>query len=121
MAANSASSKTWCVTLVSAILVLTVDKSSSNYIWITIFPILLFLILDAFYLGLERRFRTLYDDFVRKLHLGSATISDVYLMDPGTGIKIALPSTAKALFSFSVWPFYVMVVGMVVVFRSFFS
>lgn len=38
MATNSANCKTWCVTLVSAILVIIVDKGKADYIWITLIP-----------------------------------------------------------------------------------
>ena len=120
MASNSASNKTWCITLVSAILVLTVDKKSSNYIWIAMFPILVFLLLDAYYLGLERRFRVLYSDFIQKLHSDTAITSDVYIMNPGAGLKITFPATIRALLSFSIWPFYLMTGAMVIVFRFFF-
>jgi hypothetical protein len=57
MAANSASCKTWCITLVSAILVIVADKCKSQYALIAIVPIILFLVLDTYYLALERMFR----------------------------------------------------------------
>lgn len=43
MAGNSVSCKTWCITLVSAILVIVVDKGKSSYALITLIPTLLFL------------------------------------------------------------------------------
>ena len=54
MASNSASCKAWCVTLVSAMLVLIADKEKPDYVWISVVPIVLFVVLDAYYLGLER-------------------------------------------------------------------
>ncbi len=106
MAANSFGCKTWCITLVSAIVVIIADKSNSSYILVTLVPISLFLFLDSYYLGLEQRFRNIYNSFIKKLHSNSATIEDVYILNPGSGSWITLISTAKALVSVSVWPFY---------------
>jgi len=38
MAANSASCKTWCITLVSAILVIVADKGKPQYAFIALIP-----------------------------------------------------------------------------------
>ena len=46
MATNSTSCKTWCVSLVSAIIVIVADKGKPNYVWISIVPIVLFPLLD---------------------------------------------------------------------------
>ena len=40
MASNSTSCKAWCVTLVSAMLVLIADKEKPDYVWISVVPIL---------------------------------------------------------------------------------
>lgn len=45
MANNSASCKAWCITLVSAILVIVADKSNPKFTLIAILPNFLFLIL----------------------------------------------------------------------------
>ena len=78
MATNSASCKTWCVTLVSAIIVIIAGQGKPNYVWISVVPIALFMLLDAYYLSLERQFRSVYNDLVRKLRFGKATIDDVF-------------------------------------------
>ena len=83
MGTNSAASKTWCIALVSAVLVVSADKGNPNYVWICIIPILLLMFLDAYYLGMERRFRDLYNEFVGKVHAETATIEDVFIVDPG--------------------------------------
>ena len=63
MASNSAGCKTWCITIVSAIVVIIADKSNPVYVWVSLVPILLFLFLDSYYLGLEQRFRDSYNTF----------------------------------------------------------
>ncbi len=103
MAANSSASKAWCITLVSAILVIVADKLKPDYALIALIPTVLFLVLDAYYLGLELGFRNSYNSFIEKLHNNRVEQSDLYAVKP-TGKKILL--FLKSLLSFSVWPFY---------------
>ena len=51
MATNSTSCKAWCITIVSAILVLIADKSKPELAWLALLPSFLFLSLDAYYLA----------------------------------------------------------------------
>ena len=103
MAGNSTSCKAWCITVVSAILVIVADKGKPNFAFIALVPTFLFLALDAYYLALEKAFRASYADFVRKLHTGVAKAEDLYTVTPkGSYSKHQL----KALTSFSVWGFY---------------
>lgn len=103
MANNSSSCKAWCITVVSAVLVIIADKSTPNFAYIALIPTLLFLALDAYYLALEKGFRSAYAEFVRKLHAGTAHPSDLFEVLPkGSQTKLQL----DALRSFSVWGFY---------------
>ena len=79
MASNSASCKAWCITLVSAILVIVADKESPNLSLIAFIPVVLFLVLDTYYLALERCFRNAYNAFIDRLKSGSVNAEDVYL------------------------------------------
>ncbi len=115
MASNSASSKTWCIALVSAIVVTTADKAEAEYVWV---PIVLFFLLDSYYLGLERTFRQRYNAFIEKLHEGQATVEDVFIIAPA-GAGSCLAGTAKAATSVSVWPFYVLLVAMLLIVKRF--
>ena len=108
MAENSRSCKVWCVTLVSAILVLSAQTGNVQHALIALVPALLFLVLDAYYLALERGFRNAYDAFVRKLHSGELTHCDIYVVRPREAIPKLL---LQSLTSFSIWPFYLMVAG----------
>lgn len=114
MAANSSSCKTWCVALVSAIVVIIADKDKPEFVWISILPIALLFFLDAYYLGLERRFRDLYNSFIKKVHTGQATIDDVFIVAPGTGI---LSEIVRVCFSISIWPFYGLLALMLIIVR----
>jgi hypothetical protein len=104
MAGDSTSAKTWCITLVSAVLVVVADKEKPQLAWLALIPTVLFLILDAYYLGLEKGFRKSYNTFIDKLHERALTPADLYVVEPeGNLLRLAV----TALRSFSVWPFYV--------------
>ena len=45
MATNSSACKAWCITVVSAILVIVADKGKSQYAYIAIIPNILFFVL----------------------------------------------------------------------------
>ncbi len=114
MAANSASAKSWCVGLVSAIVVVIADKKNPSFVWIAMVPIVLFCFLDAYYLGLERLFREVYNRFIRKLHAGTATIEDVFILAPGKPGTV-LRCAGVACGSLSIWPFYGLLVATLMV------
>lgn len=103
MASNSASSKAWCITLVSAILVIVADKGKPQYALIAIIPTVLFFVLDTYYLALENGFRNSYNDFITKLHKGEINSEDLFDVKPkGKLLKLFFNSVC----SFSVYPFY---------------
>lgn len=103
MATNSTSCKAWCITIVSAILVLIADKGKPNLALLAFLPTFLFLALDAYYLALEKAFRTSYNSFVRKLHGNELQLDDLFSVIPrGDMTKHQI----EALRSFSVWGFY---------------
>jgi len=117
MASNSAGAKTWCIALVSAIIVVVADKAEPGYVWIAIVPVALFFLLDAYYLGLERQFRDRYNDFIGKLHEGKAEVEDVFIVTPGGGLSETLKAAFGACRSVSVWPFYLLLALMLLVVR----
>ncbi len=116
MASNSASSKTWCITIVSAILVLVADKSKPELVYLTLIPTLLFWFLDAYYLGLERAFRTSYNNFIEKLHKKEAQIEDTFIVIPSGN---AMLGAVKSAYSLSVLPFYFILIVMVCVVKTY--
>jgi len=115
MAANSSSSKAWCITIVSAVIVLTSDKGTPNFALIAVFPTFLFFCLDAYYLSLEKGFRKTYTIFVTQLHSGEITPKDLYEVKiSGSQCKHQL----SAMQSFSVWGFYLSI-AVFIVFATF--
>ena len=103
MATNSASCKAWCVSLVSALLVVIMDKGKPEFLPIAYIPAVLFLLLDGYYLIQEKRFRNSYNAFIDKLHAKRIASNDLYAMSATGSWVAALWHAAK---SFSIWPFY---------------
>lgn len=115
MASNSASCKAWCIALVSAILVIIADKGKPDYALIALIPTILFLVLDAYYLALEKAFRDSYNEFIEKLHSKSIHSSDLYVFSPKCSLFKAF---IKSLRSFSIWPFYLTLIVMIWIVKS---
>ena len=103
MASNSAQCKAYCITIVSAVLVIVADKGKPDYAWIALFPTLLFLTLDAYYLTLEKAFRASYNQFISKVHDISLKPEDLYSVSP---VGNMYQHRRDALSSYSVWGFY---------------
>lgn len=61
MNTNSFQLKGWVIVLVSALLALYANSLNTVYIFVSIFPTILFWALDSYYLQQERKFRGVYD------------------------------------------------------------
>jgi hypothetical protein len=84
MNSNSFQLKGWSVALVAGLFALAVAEANKVFAGLAIFPIVIFWLLDAYYLGMERWFRELYD------HLRVMTDAELiglgarsYCMKPG--------------------------------------
>jgi len=119
MASNSASCKTWCITLVSAMLVIIANNEKPDYVIITLVPIVLFLLLDSYYLGLEKQFRSMHSNFIKKLHSNVVTIDDIFNLTPEGGILKTAGATFGALASLSIWPFYLLLGLMLLIIKTY--
>ena len=102
MSTNCTSCKTWCVTLVSGLMV--VLYSIRIFFPLILVAIFLVFIFGAYYLSLEKRFRDAHNSFIKKMHEGTLVVSDLFVMAPSGDQKKAF---FKAMLSFSVWPFYI--------------
>ena len=104
MAANSSAAKTWCITLVSAILVVVADKGKPDLALLALLPIVLFMFLDSYYLLMENRFRGTFNAFVKNLHESKLTVEDLYAVQPD---KNSTKYVLKVIYSYAIWPFYI--------------
>lgn len=116
MASNSNSCKGWAITIVSAILVLVADKAKPQYAYIALVPTFLFFVLDIYYLALEKMFRNSYNIFIGKLHEGKLKAEDLYAVRPAGNGFLAYTCS---LMSFSIWPFYGMLLVMIFIAKKY--
>jgi hypothetical protein len=96
LATNSGAIKGFAVPVVTALLGVGVDKQSDGFVWLAVYPVVVFGFLDAFYLALEKKYRDLYKkattdpDTEWSMAAGQASRTDIL----------------KACGSPSVWAFY---------------
>ena len=82
MADNSAKCKTWCISLLSVLIVLSLSDQiiaegyNDKVLWVCIGITLLFFLLDSFYLGTERQVRIKYSNFIDKLNEQSEDVEE---------------------------------------------
>lgn len=115
MAANSCSCKTWCITIVSAILVLIADKRNPELASLALFPSFLFFSLDAYYLAFEKSSRASYDAFITKLHNKDLSTNDLFSVTPTGNMSW---HRVEAVLSFSVWGFYGAIVVLIFILKE---
>ena len=103
MATYSASAKSYCVTLLTAIVGFAISTKNLQVLYGGFIPIVVFFLLDAQYLRLERRFRLVFDD-IRSGNWDNIT-------DFGFPIhKTRKQYLFAVAFSWSVLPFYAMMI-----------
>lgn len=107
---NSAFCKTWCVTIVSAMLVLSTDNDRLCFVLLALVPTILFYIVDARHVADKEELTQSRDDFVCKLHKNRLSTTELYLFQP---IKKSRMDEIKTLISWNVLPFY-LVLGVLV-------
>jgi hypothetical protein len=67
-------------------------------------------------LALEKGFRNAYNSFINKLHSEALSAADLFVVVP-QGRLFGL--FARSIVSFSVWPFYVTLFGMIYAAKTF--
>ena len=102
MAGNSFLLKGWAITLVAALFALSAKDTNQSYIFIAYFPVIIFWILDGYFLSQERLFRDLYNH-VRKLDEKEIDFS----MDTSEYKKEKKNSWAHSIFSVTLRFFYI--------------
>ncbi|WP_374368575.1 hypothetical protein [Dongia sp.] len=102
LANNSASCKTWCLTLVSALLSLSGATKNPAIATAALIPVVIFCFVDVMYLAQEKAYRALYNDVVTAIRNGS--------YGPGRVFDAKATRTSghiwAALQSWSIWPIY---------------
>jgi hypothetical protein len=106
LANNSASSKTWCLTLVAALLSLAGAARTPQIVTVTIVPIVIFGFVDIMYLATEVAYRNLYAQVVARMRDGTYGKSTMYeaRARPDAGCII------WAIGSWSIVPYYALLI-----------
>ena len=105
MAGNLFFLKGWAITLVAALFALSAKDTNQSYIFIAYFPVIIFWILDGYFLSQERLFRDLYNH-VRKLDEKEIDFS----MDTSEYKKEKKNSWLYSIFSVTLLFFYISLV-----------
>lgn len=117
MAENSRACKTWAVTLVAAILVVAARFGDAPFdpeaALIALVPTALFWVLDSYYLALERAFRESYNGFVSRFHEDALNEGEVFKVSPSGSVPRHFWESQRSI---AIWPFYLAVVILIVVF-----
>jgi hypothetical protein len=102
LAGNSTQCKTWCLTLVTALVAFGGAAHTIAPIQVAILPIGMFLVLDAAYLGVERAYRDLYNGMVREIRLGKYPLTAAF----AAGANLTFCRWLGSHKSWSIWVFY---------------
>ena len=104
MATNSANCKACAVAILAAVLALS-DYDGIKRCIITAIPTFLLLLTDAYYLGLERRFKKICNDFIWEIKQGRQP--ELFNI-PKISICEQVEGIIKGFASFSTTPFYLL-------------
>jgi hypothetical protein len=102
MANNSFLLKGWSVTLVAGLTAFAADKSDPSFAFIAVAVVTVFALLDAYYLALERLYRTLFTTAAADT---GAPTWNLKVDGPGFGQLLS------ALGSPSIWPLHGVALG----------
>jgi hypothetical protein len=111
LATHSASCKTWCITLVAALLSLAGATKLPAIVGIVLVPIVVFGFMDTMYLSQERAYRDLYLDVVKKVRNGSYVLADAF----EAKAPLRLSGCLAAIRSWAVFPIYLGLIAAYVV------
>ncbi len=111
LANNSASCKTWCLTLVAALVSLAGATDVPGIVTFALVPVVIFGFLDAMYLAQERAYRELYSRIVNTVRDGSYTRANVYEAKAPLGFGRIFSTLA----SWSIYPVYLGLIAMYLV------
>jgi hypothetical protein len=102
LANNSASCKTWCLTLVGALVSLAGATHVPGIITFALVPVVIFGFMDTMYLAQEKAYRDLYAQIVNAIRNRSYALANVYEARAPLGFR----RFYLALRSWSIFPIY---------------
>ena len=102
LANNSASCKTWCLTLVGALVSLASATHAPGMITFALVAVAIFGFMDTMYLASENAYRDLYNSVVNAVREGAYAPGNLY----EAKAAISGAHIVAALKSWSIWPVY---------------
>ena len=105
MANNSEKCKTWCITIVAALIALCLKGEQEKYSWLIFIPIFSLWFLDAFYLYLEQEFRLIYNNYI-KAYDGVNIPASTYRISSASFKQCRCCKIFRLAWSISIFPFY---------------
>jgi hypothetical protein len=109
MSVNSFLVKGWSVTLVAAMFAFAAKDANARYGWITLVVIVIFWLLDGYYLSLERQYRGLYDGIRVKNEV------DIDFDMNASTYAVGRATWVNSMFTFTLIVFYVTVISLSIV------
>ena len=109
MGSNSFLLKGWSVTLVAAVFALSSKDADQRFILLAYFPVIVFWVLDAYFLHQERLFRKLYEKVASDL-----ISSEKFVLNTSI-VRDEVASVSKVFFSKTLLLFHGLIVGIVIV------
>ena len=113
LALSSASCKTWCVTLVAALLALSGTTRQPAIVTVALVPVVIFGFMDTMYLSRERAYRALYKDVLASIHAGTYTLASTF----EASAPLQYRDCFKAILSWAIFPVYLGLIALYVAAR----
>lgn len=114
MASNSASCKNWLLAIIAGCMAMQPSmQAATEKIWLAYPLVILFCLLDSYYLGCEKYFRDVMGKFVNEVRKGNHQyVSSLYSFE-NRSICDDIESVLLGFFSIASWPFYGIIIALV--------
>jgi hypothetical protein len=107
LAASSSSCKTWCLSLVGALIGVTGATHNAAIVTFALVPVVIFGGVDNSYLAQERAYRVLYGEIASKVQARTYELADTF----NARAALTFGGFFRALRSWSIWPVYGGLIG----------
>jgi hypothetical protein len=109
MAKNSENCKVWCLTLLAGILGFSAQLQKPHLAWSFIIPLISFMVLDGYYLSMERELIALQKSFLEKYANNQLKKEDLFKIEMNSRRgTLGILSGIQCLTSPSIYIFYIM-------------
>lgn len=115
MASNSANCKNWLLAIIAGCMAMQPSLNAViDKIWLAYPLVILFCLLDSYYLGCEKYFRAIMSNFVKKVRENDSKYLESLYKFEDRSILDDIKSVWHGFFSIATWPFYGTLIALVV-------